>query len=83
MAYPNAGLPNELGEYDELPEQTGGPARGMGGDRLRQHHRRLLRLHARAYRGNGDGGGGLSAAPDAGAARGTRLAGLEPITLAA
>ncbi len=22
MAYPNAGLPNELGEYDELPEQT-------------------------------------------------------------
>lgn len=23
-AYPNAGLPNELGEYDEGPEQTGG-----------------------------------------------------------
>ena len=23
MAYPNAGLPNDLGEYDELPEQTG------------------------------------------------------------
>jgi len=22
MAYPNAGLPNDLGEYDELPEQT-------------------------------------------------------------
>jgi len=22
MAYPNAGLPNELGEYDELPERT-------------------------------------------------------------
>ena len=22
MSYPNAGLPNELGEYDELPEQT-------------------------------------------------------------
>ncbi|MEQ1689573.1 MAG: homocysteine S-methyltransferase family protein, partial [Sphingopyxis sp.] len=22
MVYPNAGLPNELGEYDELPEQT-------------------------------------------------------------
>ena len=22
MAYPNAGLPNELGAYDELPEQT-------------------------------------------------------------
>ena len=27
MAYPNAGLPNELGEYDELPEQT---ARAIG-----------------------------------------------------
>ncbi|MEL7454903.1 MAG: homocysteine S-methyltransferase family protein, partial [Pseudomonadota bacterium] len=24
MAYPNAGLPNELGEYDETPEQTAG-----------------------------------------------------------
>ena len=24
MAYPNAGLPNELGEYDELPETTAG-----------------------------------------------------------
>ncbi len=24
MIYPNAGLPNELGEYDELPEQTAG-----------------------------------------------------------
>jgi 5-methyltetrahydrofolate--homocysteine methyltransferase len=22
MAYPNAGLPNDLGEYDELPETT-------------------------------------------------------------
>ena len=22
MVYPNAGLPNELGQYDELPEQT-------------------------------------------------------------
>jgi 5-methyltetrahydrofolate--homocysteine methyltransferase len=24
MVYPNAGLPNELGEYDELPAQTAG-----------------------------------------------------------
>nr|WP_255548186.1 homocysteine S-methyltransferase family protein [Erythrobacter ani] len=24
MAYPNAGLPNELGEYDEMPETTAG-----------------------------------------------------------
>jgi len=27
MAYPNAGLPNELGEYDELPETTAGLVR--------------------------------------------------------
>ena len=24
MAYPNAGLPNDLAEYDELPETTAG-----------------------------------------------------------
>ena len=28
MAYPNAGLPNELGAYDELPEQTAAFVRG-------------------------------------------------------
>jgi 5-methyltetrahydrofolate--homocysteine methyltransferase len=22
MAYPNAGLPNDLGEYDEMPDET-------------------------------------------------------------
>ena len=27
LAYPNAGLPNELGEYDELPETTAGHLR--------------------------------------------------------
>lgn len=27
MAYPNAGLPNDLGEYDELPETTAGLVR--------------------------------------------------------
>ncbi|MCH2487834.1 MAG: homocysteine S-methyltransferase family protein, partial [Erythrobacter sp.] len=27
MAYPNAGLPNDLGEYDELPETTAGLTR--------------------------------------------------------
>ncbi len=27
LAYPNAGLPNELGEYDELPETTAGLVR--------------------------------------------------------
>jgi 5-methyltetrahydrofolate--homocysteine methyltransferase len=27
MVYPNAGLPNELGEYDEMPETTAGLVR--------------------------------------------------------
>jgi hypothetical protein len=27
MAYPNAGLPNDLGEYDEGPEKTGAQVR--------------------------------------------------------
>ena len=30
MAYPNAGLPNELGEYDEAAEQTAGQVRDWG-----------------------------------------------------
>ncbi|HEX8191698.1 MAG TPA: homocysteine S-methyltransferase family protein [Allosphingosinicella sp.] len=30
MAYPNAGLPNELGAYDELPEQTAAFVRAWG-----------------------------------------------------
>jgi 5-methyltetrahydrofolate--homocysteine methyltransferase len=27
MVYPNAGLPNELGEYDEMPDTTAGLVR--------------------------------------------------------
>ncbi len=33
-AYPNAGLPNEFGEYDEEPEQTGAHLHKWGKDRL-------------------------------------------------
>ncbi|MGD9812009.1 MAG: homocysteine S-methyltransferase family protein [Sphingobium sp.] len=34
LAYPNAGLPNELGQYDELPEQTSAMIRQWTDDRL-------------------------------------------------
>jgi 5-methyltetrahydrofolate--homocysteine methyltransferase len=34
MAYPNAGLPNELGEYDEAAEQTAAQVRDWGENRL-------------------------------------------------
>lgn len=34
MAYPNAGLPNDLGEYDEMPHTTGGLIGGWADDGL-------------------------------------------------
>jgi len=83
MAYPNAGLPNELGEYDELPETTA----------------ELVREWAEAGQVNALGGCcGSTPAHIAAVARAveglaprkvpevpvaTRLAGLEPFTLAA
>jgi 5-methyltetrahydrofolate--homocysteine methyltransferase len=83
MAYPNAGLPNELGEYDEQPETTAG---------------HLLEW-ARAGRVNVLGGccgstpahiaaiaravKGVAPRTFEAAERVTRLAGLEPFTLAA
>ena len=44
--YPNAGLPNAFGEYDESPEETAGDPRGVRRQRLRQPRRRLLRHDA-------------------------------------
>jgi 5-methyltetrahydrofolate--homocysteine methyltransferase len=83
MAYPNAGLPNELGEYDELPEQTAA----------------LLKEWAEAGWVNIVGGccgstpahiaalakavAGYAPRKVATPARVTRLAGLEPMILAA
>ena len=62
MVYPNAGLPNELGEYDELPRHDGGAGPRMGRAWPGQYPRRLLRLDARAYRGDGEGGRGIARA---------------------
>ena len=47
--YPNAGLPNAFGQYDELPDETGAPAARVRRQRLRQHHRRLLRHDAGSH----------------------------------
>ena len=49
-AYPNAGLPNEFGLYDETPDANGGRDRRLRARRPRQCRRRLLRLDARAHR---------------------------------
>ena len=50
--YPNAGLPNAFGEYDEQPAETGGYLREFADQRLRQHRRRLLRHDAGSHRGD-------------------------------
>ena len=50
--YPNAGLPNAFGEYDESPEETAGDPRGVRRQRVRQPRRRLLRHDAGAHRGD-------------------------------
>lgn len=83
LAYPNAGLPNELGEYDELPETTAalvrewaaaGQVNILGGccGSTPEH----IAAIARAVEG-------LQPRVPAQPACVTRLAGLEPFTLAA
>ena len=56
--YPNAGLPNPLlpTGFPETPEIAGAAAARVGGERLAQHRRRLLRHHAGAHPGAGRGG---------------------------
>ena len=48
-AYPNAGLPNEFGLYDESPEFMAGLLEEFAQRRPRQYRRRLLRHDAGAY----------------------------------
>ncbi len=45
-AYPNAGLPNAFGDFDEKPETTAALLREFAESGLREHRRRLLRHHA-------------------------------------
>ena len=48
-AYPNAGLPNEFGLYDESPEAMAELVGEFADSRPRQYRRRLLRHDARPY----------------------------------
>jgi 5-methyltetrahydrofolate--homocysteine methyltransferase len=83
LAYPNAGLPNELGAYDELPEQTAAFVREwaelglvniLGGccGSTPAH----IAAIAKAVEG-------MPPRRVPGCPGGTRLAGLEPMTIAA
>ena len=55
--HPNAGLPNEEGEYLETPELLARQLDAVRAGRLAEHRRRLLRHDARAYpRARTDGG---------------------------
>ena len=83
MVYPNAGLPNELGEYDELPETTA----GLVGEWAQAGQVNVLGgccgstpAHIRAI---ADGVAGLAPRVLPMPPVVTRLAGLEPMTMAA
>ena len=54
--YPNAGLPNAFGEYDDTPENMARSYGRMGARRLAQYSGRLLRHDARAYWRDGASG---------------------------
>ena len=83
MVYPNAGLPNELGEYDEMPETTA----GLVGEWAEAGQVNVLGgccgstpAHIKAI---ADGVTGLTPRAVPTPEVRTRLAGLEPMTMAA
>ena len=81
-AYPNAGLPNSFGGYDETPEFMAAAARGLCQRRAGQHRRRLLRLDAGPYpRHRRRRSASTSRAQIPEIAPKMRLSGLEPFTL--
>lgn len=83
MAYPNAGLPNELGEYDEQPDQTAAFVREwaeMGHVNVLGGCCGSTPAHIAAIAATVEG---ITPRKRATPERRTRLAGLEPMTLAA
>ena len=81
-AYPNAGLPNAIGQYDEEPHETGHHLHEWAESGHGQHRRRLLRHHARPHPPRGRGGCRADAAPSRERPTALALAGLEPFELA-
>jgi 5-methyltetrahydrofolate--homocysteine methyltransferase len=56
-AHPNAGLPNEFGEYDETPELMAPQIEDFLEGEPGKHHRWMLRHHTRPHSGDSEGGG--------------------------
>ena len=63
-AHPNAGLPNEFGEYDQTPEAMASLIREFAQAGLPQPHWGLLRNDPGPYPSHRGSGGGLAAATD-------------------
>ncbi|MFC3096261.1 homocysteine S-methyltransferase family protein [Alteraurantiacibacter palmitatis] len=83
LAYPNAGLPNELGQYDEAPETTAAHLRGWAVDgavNIIGGCCGSTPAHIAAMAAAVEG---LAPRPVPPASRQTALAGLEPLVLAA
>ncbi|MEQ8804904.1 MAG: homocysteine S-methyltransferase family protein [Rhodospirillales bacterium] len=80
-AYPNAGLPNELGEYDETPETTAGFLRGWAEDGLINMVGGCCGTTPAHIRAIADAVAGLAPRPIPEVSRVMRLSGLEPFVL--
>ena len=81
--YPNAGLPNAFGGFDETPERMAADLRRVRRERLAEHRRRLLRHDARrtSARSPRRCAGVRAARAAARSSRYTRFSGLEPLTI--
>ena len=83
MAYPNAGLPNELGQYDELPEQTAKLIEQWLDDGLVNVVGGCCGTTPAHIAAIAKGGADRAPRQEPGAPEATRLPGLEPFVMAA
>ena len=60
--HPNAGLPNEFGQYDESPEYMAGDPAGIRRERAGEPGGRMLRDYSGPHQGHRRGGGRTAAA---------------------
>ncbi len=81
-AYPNAGLPNELGEYDETPETTAAFLRGWAEDGLVNMVGGCCGTTPEHIRAIAEAVAGLKPREVLEVPKAMRLSGLEPFTLA-